>query len=103
MEGNFEGTIYKPFEQRMMKDAYDAVTEAEAWEEMKGDPGDGGFMYSSAPHVKRISAKMKFDGHSGASFGLTLRVMQYIAREGWGKYYAQVKGEPPSSGGNSSG
>lgn len=66
----------------MLKDMWDAVTAADAWAFMKTDPGDGGFMFSRDPMIDKISAHVK-KGHSGASFGMTMRVIQGIARNGW--------------------
>ena len=73
----------------MFEDAYKAITAAGAWEFVERDPGDGGFMFSSDPYSVAISNAMKYDGHSGASYGWTMRVMQQIARGGWGQF---VKG-----------
>jgi hypothetical protein len=46
-------------------------------------------MFSSAPEVSRISAKIAelgYHGHSGASFGFTMRAMEYIAKNGLDMY-----------------
>ena len=45
------------------------------------DPGHGGFMFTRNPEVTRIIEEVNNDygGHSGASLGMTMRVMQYIA------------------------
>jgi hypothetical protein len=72
----------------MCDDAYKAITIAEAWDFVKGDPGDGGFMFSSSPYSAAITKAMKYDGHSGASYGWTMRVMQQIARVGWEQFVA---------------
>ena len=68
----------------MFEDMYAAVTKAEAWGEIKVDPGYGGFMFGAQALVSRISGHLEDRvGHSGASFAYTLRVMQMIARDGW--------------------
>jgi hypothetical protein len=74
--------------EKMMSDAYKATTLAEAWEHMKEEPGDGGYMYSNTLHesVKNISKFIKYDGHSGGSYAWTLRQIQYIAVNGWENY-----------------
>jgi hypothetical protein len=77
----------------MLKDMWDAVTAANAWDFMKTDPGDGGFMFSRDPMIDRINAHVK-TGHSGASFGVTMRVMQGIARNGW-DWFVSTNGGPP--------
>ena len=78
-------------ERMMLEDAFQAVTAADAWELLKlpSVPGEGGFMFSSHPAVLRISDCMKFDGHSGGSFSLTLRQMEYIAKHGWDSYVTE--------------
>lgn len=67
----------------MMQDMYDAITKADAWEFVKKDPGDGGFMFCEDNMIHKIESHMKHLGaHSGASFGCMMRMMQYIARKG---------------------
>jgi hypothetical protein len=49
------------------------------------------FMWSDDPRVDIINAKMVelgYNGHSGASFGYTMRRMQYLARNGEEKFKA---------------
>jgi hypothetical protein len=75
----------------MFDDAYKAITTAEAWEFVERDPGSGGFMFSSDPYSAAISKAMKYDGHSGASYGWTMRVMQQIARGGWDRFVKEYK------------
>jgi hypothetical protein len=71
----------------MLDDAYKAISLAEEWTYMKTDPGPGGYMFSpSNESIKAISAKIKYYGHSGASFALTMRSMQYLAIHGWDNY-----------------
>ncbi len=75
----------------MLEDAFQAVTAADAWELLKHPsvPGEGGFMFSSNPDILRISSLMKFEGHSGGSFGMTMRQMEYIAKHGWESYVSE--------------
>ena len=71
------------------KDAYDATTKAEAWALLKEDPGEGGFMYSADERYKSIQDKMEcIQEHSGASYGWSMRQIQYIAQHGWNAYVA---------------
>lgn len=70
----------------MLSDAYKAVSETESWAIMKENPGSGGFMFSSDPRYKIIGNAMKYDGHSGASYGMTMREMQRLATIGWDTY-----------------
>ena len=76
----------------MLDSMYKAVTVTENWENLKVDPGEGGFMFSSDPRtsqtVGEITKADAYKGHSGSSFGWTIRNMQKIAKSGWKAYYA---------------
>ncbi len=69
----------------MMKNAYDAITMAEGgWDYMKTF-NEESFMFSSNPMVQTISKNIEalgYTGHSGASFGWTMRTMEYLAKKG---------------------
>ena len=71
----------------MLEDMYKAITETNTWEYVKADPGDGGFMLSG-PHP--FDGAIKNMDHSGASYAMTVRDMQYIARHGWDKYVSDT-------------
>uniref|UniRef100_A0A6C0K4N5 Uncharacterized protein n=1 Tax=viral metagenome TaxID=1070528 RepID=A0A6C0K4N5_9ZZZZ len=74
---------------RYANDTYQAVTKAEAWDLMKEDPGDGGFMFSADKRYKVIQDTMELGGeHSGSSYGWSMRQVQYIAQHGWNAYVA---------------
>jgi len=74
-----------------LKDAYDAITKAEAWELMAQDPGEGGYMFSKTIDLSRVHKHMSLlDNHSGASYGIMMRHMQYIAVNGWEAYVKMV-------------
>lgn len=76
----------------MCQEMYTAITAADAWTEMKADPGDGGYMFSGAPVVSKVSAHLNDTvGHSGSSFGITMRNMQQLARVGWDVWAAEQK------------
>ncbi len=76
----------------MLEDMYAAVEKAEAWEDLCKDPGDGGFMFGAHDLVNRIDAKLNDRlGHSGATFAITLRTIQYIAIHGWDAFVATSK------------
>ncbi len=78
----------------MFDDAYNAIEAVwGGWEFMERDPGEGGFMFSGDPYSAAIQKNMKYDGHSGASYGWTMRVMQKIARVGWDRFVAEYKPE----------
>lgn len=80
----------KDSDKQMFTDAYQAVESVPGgWDFLRNDdPGEGGFMFGKCKDTemqsKIESAILERDGgHSGASFGLTLRVMQLIAKKGW--------------------
>lgn len=91
--GDFTLTKFDAHSQEMLTDAYKAITKLELWETMKEDPGDGGFMYSDHEFIKKISSAMEYDGHSGSSFGWTMRIMQRLALDGWDTFLANMKKE----------
>jgi hypothetical protein len=73
----------------MFKDAYDAVTAAEAWSKMASFTGES-FMFSGEPWLGNVQTHMKLmDQHSGSSYGCTMRVIEKIARDGWDAYVAE--------------
>jgi hypothetical protein len=72
----------------MLEDAFKAVSKAEAWTLLKDPsiPGEGGFMFSENLAIKSISSHMTYQGHSGASYAMTMRQMEFIAKKGWESY-----------------
>jgi len=67
----------------MLENAYTAISLTEMWDYMKKNSDS--YMFSSDKEIKIISDKMEelgYRGHSGASFGLTMRNMQFIALHG---------------------
>ena len=83
-----------PESQRTMySSAFDAITQLELWSFMRNFSGES-FIFSSAPEVSRISAKIAelgYHGHSGASFGFTMRAMEYIAKNGIDRYQEEYQ------------
>lgn len=76
----------------MLQNAWTAITQLELWNYMKLDTES--YMFSCDPEIKLISKKMVdlgYDGHSGCSFGWTLRQMQYIARNGEEDYMNEYR------------
>ena len=67
----------------MLENAYTAISLTEMWDYMKKNSDS--YMFSSDKEIKIISDKMEelgYGGHSGASFGITMRNMQFIALHG---------------------
>jgi hypothetical protein len=64
----------------MVKDAYDVAVSLELLDEIKNINPERGFMFTSSPIIDKISKNLKYDGHSGCSFGWTMRQLEYIAK-----------------------
>ena len=80
LNGTFE-YITTPGDRKMLATAYQAITITETWEYVKNMQE----LNSSAQEIKRIFDKIVafgYDGHSGCSFSITMRAMQYIAKHG---------------------
>jgi len=77
---------------RMVCNGYNAVTQLELWVWLSTyEPEENrGFMFSSHPNISAIIEKMETSedppGHSGSSFGFTMRHLQYIAQNGMTGY-----------------
>ena len=76
----------------MLKSAYDAVCSVDGgWRFLKDyvPEANKGFMFSTPPpKLQEINNAItdRYDGHSGASYGATMRQMQLIAKKGWDAY-----------------
>ena len=67
----------------MLENAYTAISLTKMWDYMK--KYNDSFMFSSDKEIDIISRKMEmlgYYGHSGSSFGITMRNMQFIALHG---------------------
>lgn len=77
------------FSREMLRSAFEAVESVpNGWAALMPEPGHGGFMYSARPPgsvLRQIDSaiQQRYDGHSGSSYGYTMRSMQGIARLGW--------------------
>jgi hypothetical protein len=99
-KGNFKMLGMADYECEMLNDAYQAVSAANKWDFLaRSDvPGEGGFMFSRWAELDEISKHMKYDGHSGGTYGLTMRMMQRIAIVGWDKYAEeQIEARKPAA------
>ena len=71
---------------------YNAVNQLELWSWLKDfEPAaNEGFAWSNHPNVSMIGMKMASlpddPGHSGGTFALTMRHLEYIAKNGMAKY-----------------
>lgn len=87
-------TITNSHEREMLKNAYDAINASEAWDWLKNF-NQQSFMFSLDPMVNKISENMEklgYNGHSGASFGWTMRNMEYLAKNGKTKFFSHYIG-----------
>jgi hypothetical protein len=88
---------YSGEEALMLSDAYSAITNAGLWEYfmMPSTPGKGGFMFSTDQELVHLQKFIKYDGHSGGSYGMTMRVMELIAKLGWEGFCSLSKKNRP--------
>jgi hypothetical protein len=73
--------------------AYRAVTQAEGWSFLKTHVPDKGFMFGTRPpKLEEIDQKINelYPGHSGSSYGWTMRNMQAIAVLDWELYLKKL-------------
>ena len=81
-------------ERLMLTNAYNSINLTELWDFVSSYKED--FSFSDDNRIYIISSMMKelgYSGHSGFSFGWTMRSMQYIARHGLDKFkslYTQI-------------
>jgi hypothetical protein len=70
----------------MLENAYNAITLSEGWDFLRTfNYNQNGFMFSDNPMTGKIMSKMEelgYSGHSGFSFGWTMRNMEFLAKHG---------------------
>lgn len=73
---------------------YQAITIVGAWDFLRAFTPDDqrGFMFSNHEMLDAIASETDRlgVGHSGASFGIAMRHMEMIAKEGWQKYVQET-------------
>jgi hypothetical protein len=79
----------------MLENAYQAITVAEGWDFMKTfNDNQYGFMFSDNPMTGKIMSKMEelgYSGHSGGSFGWTMRNMEFLAKHGKDEFLSKFE------------
>lgn len=83
-DAEFNYNIYDNNNRTMLKNAHQAITNAEAWDWMRNFNGQS-FMFSNDAMIGKISKNMVslgYDNHSGNSYGWTMRCMEYLAKNG---------------------
>lgn len=99
--GNFASLNLDAWDCEMLTAGFKAVQSVEGgWEFLKTyePPDDKGFMFSdSIGKRKEIDDAIsnRYGGHSGASYGWTMRVLEKIAKDGWETYAKDVLGKNP--------
>ncbi|MDB4588586.1 hypothetical protein N9095_01260 [bacterium] len=76
------------FERKVLEETFEIISNiAGGWEFFKNfePPKHVGFMFSEHPILTKIgnAAEARGHGHSGASWGMTMRVMERVAKYGW--------------------
>lgn len=99
--GDFSRLPLSDGDKEMLSSAYEAVSSVpDGWDFLKTyDPGHGGFMFSTPPpKMEEINKAVldRYGGHSGASYGMTMRNIQFIAKEGWSTYVTKVMSRYPA-------
>lgn len=90
--GDFNGLNLPKWERGVIESGFKAVQSVEgAWEYLKtyDPPADQGFMFSvPPPKMEEINVAIdrEYGGHSGGSYGHTMRILQFIAQKGWDAY-----------------
>ncbi len=104
--GNFDGLNLPMFDREMIQSAFEAVESVEGgWEFLRTytPPADQGFMFSPATGKRKEideAIESGYPGHSGASYGCTMRTLEMIAKQGWDTYARSMLrkyGPPPPS------
>ena len=70
---------------REIDDMIKTANRLQVWEWFRDEkpPKDQGYMYWDHENVDAISDNLKNNNHSGASFGMCMRQMQFIAENSW--------------------
>ena len=68
--------------------AHRAITNCELWDWLStySPPIESGFLFSKSPELDRIYKLIDDDYHSGTSLAITMRTMEYIAKNGYDGY-----------------
>lgn len=80
----------------LLKSAHKAISLCELWDWMRiyQPQQDRGFMWSKTPELDRINKQMWKDEinqyHSGSSYGLIMREMELIAKNGYENYKKNI-------------
>ena len=87
--GDFSNLSMTDYEKEMLSDAYGAITKCKLWDYMKtySPKANEDFRISEPSHeILRINKGLNYDYHNGLSYDYTMRVMEFIAKNGWDNY-----------------
>ena len=94
--GNGEFEFVNNYSREYLVSAHKIVTRLELWNWFRGfkpEPGNGFMFTRGVPELDRLNEEMGKDpvssGHSGSSYGITMRNMEYIAKNGYEAFKTQ--------------
>lgn len=90
-EGQFDSLPLDDATKSMLNDGYRVISELTLWDWLKNPdvPGNKSFMFCEDPNIAKITQTMYTD-HTGASFGFTMRTLEFIAKNGWDAYVNRI-------------
>lgn len=94
--GDFE-FVNVDYERAYLKSAHKAISTCELWEWLRiyVPLENKGFMLSSTPELDKINNELRKDPtnqtHSGSSYAMVMRIMEYIAKNGYECYKLNVR------------
>jgi len=101
--GDFSTLNIPEYDLEMIRSGFEAVSQVEGgWEYLRTytPPEDQGFMFSSSEGKgKEIDDKISelYAGHSGASYGVTMRTLEFIAKKGWDAWVRKIQTKYPKT------
>jgi hypothetical protein len=92
-DGKFE-FIKNKNEKELYINAWNAITKNELWVWLGTYEPENGFIWASHPNLDKINNEIHSSpigqSHSGLSYGLTMRTMQNIAKNGYENYRNKI-------------
>lgn len=94
--GNFDALNLPAWDRKMIQAGFEAMESVEgSWEFLRTyePPEDKGFMFSlPTGKMLEINAAIenRYPGHSGSTYGITMRILQHIAKNGWDTYAKEI-------------
>jgi len=101
--GDFNGLNLPKWDREMIESGFKAVSSVEGgWDFLKSysPPKGEGFMFSASVGKRKEiddAIDREYGGHSGGSYGQTMRILEFIAKQGWEAYAKKMLDEygPP--------